>query len=196
MLKDVYKGCDRVCKLFILDEDACKWWITFNRIFILFVFCYINFTIHSFINNNIFETFWLSLCTLNQICKWFIFNKDTYKVMNDITFFLLIYFYFILPCFVCIVQSFCKVCAKCGLVYKIFIQDIIFFSSFMKINSTIKNNHPPNRILKRIFNNDLFNIYNSDIQFKTYSIKDLKLNINKVTSLLYFKGKNQFQFPF
>lgn len=71
--------------------------------------------------------------------------------MNDIIFFtgvLLFYFTF---CFIVILYKVVVkfVQSKRELIYKIFIQDIIFFSSFMKINST--KNHPPNRITSEIY---------------------------------------------
>lgn len=71
--------------------------------------------------------------------------------MNDIIFFtgvLLFYFTF---CFIVILYKVVVkfVQSKRELIYKIFIQDIIFFSSFMKINST--KNHSPNQITSEIY---------------------------------------------
>lgn len=89
--------------------------------------------------------------------------------MNDIIFFYwrtFILFHFVLFILYKVVVKFVQ--SKRELIYKIFIQDIIFFSSFMKINST-KIIPQTGSLLRYIFDNDLFNIYNSDIQFKICS---------------------------
>lgn len=70
--------------------------------------------------------------------------------MNDIIFFYwrtFILFHFVLFILYKVVVKFVQ--SKRELIYKIFIQDIIFFSSFMKINST--KNHLPNRITSEIY---------------------------------------------
>lgn len=77
-------------------------------------------------------------------------------------------------------------------VYKIFLfRDIIFFSSFVEVQKiTVPQT---GSFLRRIFNDDLFNIYNSDKSLN--SINDSRLSaINKVTSLLPFLKEKNFIF--
>lgn len=77
-------------------------------------------------------------------------------------------------------------------VYKIFLfRDIIFFSSFVEVQKiTVPQT---GSFLRRIFNDDLFNIYNSDKS--SNSINDSRLSaINKVTSLLPFLKEKNFIF--
>lgn len=77
-------------------------------------------------------------------------------------------------------------------VYKIFLfRDIIFFSSFVEVQKiTVPQT---GSFLRRIFNDDLFNIYNSDKS--SNSINDSRLSaINKVTSLLLFLKEKNFIF--
>lgn len=78
-------------------------------------------------------------------------------------------------------------------VYKIFLfPDIIFFSSFVEVQK-ITVIPQTGSFLRRIFNDDLFNIYNSDKS--SNSINDSRLSaINKVTSLLPFLKEKNFIF--